>query len=132
MGEQNPIRKRHERRALPASGHVAHAKVRHSRDACPFRDHARLTDLKCGRRLGVRQMMNCLSMRTDGGDLRRLEFRQTDCRQRRASEVFAQHEVQLTNLSHMPVQTSVQHAGSKRRRKFLVNMRKQLRPQTAP
>jgi hypothetical protein len=32
VGEQHPIRKRHERRPLPACRHVAHAKVRDGRD----------------------------------------------------------------------------------------------------
>ena len=131
VGEQRPIRIRHQRRALPSRRHVAHAEIRHGRDARPLRDDRRLADLQGRRRPRIRQMMDRLPVRADGRNVLRLAFGPADRRQGRAGKVLAQSEIQLANLGHRPVQAHMQDALPHHRRERLMHVRQDTGAQSA-
>ena len=100
--EQQIVGVRHQRRSMPACGHVPDAKVTHHGYPEALRDHGRLSDLQ--RRppaIGVwRNVIHSLAGRRDQVYLVRPQVRRGNGRRRRLREERAQAEVERTDPLH--------------------------------
>ena len=104
------IDKRHERRALPARGHVGGTKIAHRGDARARRNHRRLADLqRRGDALSVETrwhalMKNSLPVRADHSDLRGSHAKFLACGERSRRKYFAQQKIELADFAggHRP------------------------------
>ena len=72
------MKRRHERRALTAGGHVARAKIRHGGDAGALGDHGRVADLQRERMCRARPVPQRLAVAADGADVLFIKTRLLD------------------------------------------------------